>query len=119
MITLTLGEFGGLRCSPPGTLGLLVRETQTGHVLVLSCSHVLARSGHFGLPFPQVPDFWKVAQQPISPTCDPAENRIGALQDGFSTIVPQIQGTNTEDCAQAPIDPAVAAVASQVQSAIG
>jgi hypothetical protein len=116
---MMLGESGGLVCSAPGTLGLLVRRAAPPGVLVLGCSHVLARSGHFGMEFRDVPLTQRVVQQPISAGCDPAAGRIGILQDGFSVLRPGSAGDTTSDIALALLDPAIAANATGRQSATG
>jgi hypothetical protein len=75
-----------------GTLGLLVRRTSRKEALVLSCSHVLARSG---LANPN-----DVIEQPLggAAVLDP----VAKLTDVFSEL--SASGVNREDIALARID---------------
>lgn len=79
-----------------GTFGLFVRRIGRDEALVLSCSHVLARSG-----LGQAGD---IIEQPLggAAVTDP----VATLTDVFSTITPF--GVNTEDIALARIDATVA-----------
>ena len=115
---MVLGALGGLNCSPSGTLGIVCRKTDSpGDLFLFGCSHVLARSGQFGIPFQDVPDFQRVAQQPVASPCDATSNRIGLLQPDFSTIVARDDGTNSADFALVLIDPAIAAETTSLQAA--
>jgi hypothetical protein len=88
-----------------GTLGAFVKDTQN-NVFLLSCSHVIARSGQLVAPFPSLSPQQKKIQQPIDP--DAAANTIATLTSQFSSLVRQDSGVNTEDMALAAIDPGVA-----------
>jgi hypothetical protein len=116
---MLLGLLGGLVCSTSGTLGILVRNPGTANVFLLGCSHVLAKSGKFGIPFALVPASQLLVQQPIPAPCDPTANGVGSLQAGYSEILAKDDGVNRADFALAALDPAVAAVTSSIQAATG
>lgn len=88
-----------------GTLGAFVKDAQ-GNVFLLSCSHVIARSGQLLAPYPSLSPQQKKIQQPTAP--DIAANTIATLTSQFSNLVKQGNGVNTEDMALAAIDVGVA-----------
>jgi hypothetical protein len=85
----------------PGTLGVFVRVIGQTRPLLLSCSHVIARSGQFGKPFTMLSDDERTIQQP--PSGPPPANRVAFLTDVFTTLLPLGQGNNTEDAALAEL----------------
>ena len=116
---MLLGLLGGLACSASGTLGILVCNPGSPRVFLFGCSHVLANSGKFGLPFASVPMTHTTVQQPVPTPCDPTANRVGLLQPGFTEIAAKGDGVNNADFALVLLDPAVAAATSSVQAVTG
>ena len=117
---MQMGRSGGLVCSGPGTLGVLVKKASGGSArYILSCSHVLAKCGQFNLNFADVPESKRVIQQPVDVACNAGNNRIGLLTANFSKVIPRSEGDTTADIALALLDPTVAATVSNIQTASG
>lgn len=116
---MMMGIPGALVCtSANGTLGILVRRNGAGCFL-LSCSHVVAKSGRFSSAFNSLSPSQRAVVQPVS--CDATMGRLGLLQAGYSIIAtndvpgPDGRTDNAEDCGLVMIDAAVAVNLSPVQ----
>src|SRR5437667_12340538 len=91
-IPITPGMAIANEHGPSGTLGLIVRSTETDEVFALSCSHVMARFG-IGVGDPNA----EVIVRPGGGSTE--ERRIGVLTNMFSRV--RIDRPNPEDVALA------------------
>lgn len=97
------GAMAGIVDGDSGTIGAFVQNRGGGATLMLSCSHVLARSGQFGKDFSELTEAERTILQPI----ENGDARVGLLTKDFTTLLPDSRGSNSEDLALAEVDPDV------------
>ena len=112
-----LGVSGGLACTGNGTLGILVKHaSQPGRKLLLSCSHVVARSGSFAVSFDSLFTAERIVQQPVHPACDRSVNRIGLLINSPVPFTVLKKGSETDgDFALVLLDEGISSTITPVQ----
>jgi len=112
-----LGVSGGLACTGNGTLGILVKHaSQPGRKLLLSCSHVVARSGNFAVNFESLFTAERIVQQPVPFACDRSVNRIGVLINSPAPFSVLKKGSETNgDFALVLLDEGISSTITPVQ----
>jgi Trypsin-like peptidase domain len=99
------GAMAGIVDGDAGTIAVLVRSKDDPQILLLSCSHVLARSGQFGKNFGELSPSEKTILQPLDPSNAAAP--VAVLIQGFTTLVAEHDGTNNADVAVAAVNPGI------------